>query len=118
MILKKQNIHTQPLKKELADNQKFIAIWAQIAARFKNHSENLLFEVINEPYFHMSKTDMDTLNTDILAIIRASGGSNGTRNVIITGWNKLHTKLLCKLNPSIISGDSLFNSNLSLLPTV
>ena len=88
MILKKQHIHTQPLQKELADNEKFRAIWAQIAARFKNHSENLLFEVINEPYFHMSAEEMNTLNTDVLAMIRASGGSNATRNVIITGGGK------------------------------
>ena len=57
----------------------------KIADRFKNHSENLLFEVINEPYFHTSSEDMDILNTDVLTVIRASGGSNGTRNVIITG---------------------------------
>ena len=68
--------YTHPTSaKRAADNAKFRAIWTQVADRFKNHSDNLLFEVINEPYFHMSKADMDTLNTDILAIIRSSGGS-------------------------------------------
>ena len=78
--------YTHPTSaKRAADNEKFRAIWTQIADRFKNHSENLLFEVINEPYFHTSSEDMDILNTDVLTVIRASGGSNGTRNVIITG---------------------------------
>ena len=92
--------------KRAADNEKFRAIWTQVADRFKNHSENLLFEVINEPYFHMSKTDMDTLNTDIIAIIRASGGSNGTRNVIITGGTSASHEAPLQIEPSIISSDS------------
>jgi len=92
--------------KRAADNDKFRAIWTQIADRFKNHSDNLLFEVINEPYFHMSKTDMDTLNTDILAIIRASGASNGTRNIIITGGTETSHQAPLQIDPSIISSDS------------
>ena len=54
----------------------------------------------------MSKTDMDTLNTDILAIIRASGGSNGTRNVIITGGTETSHQAPLQIDPSIISSDS------------
>ena len=92
--------------KRAADNDKFIAIWAQIADRFKNHSEDLLFEVINEPYFHMSKSDMDTLNTDVLAVIRGSGGSNGTRNVIITGGTGASHEAPLQIDPNIISGDT------------
>ena len=92
--------------KRAADNEKFRAIWTQVADRFKNHSENLLFEVINEPYFHMSKTDMDTLNTDIIAIIRASGGSNGTRNVIVTGGTGTSHEAPLQIESSIISSDS------------
>jgi endoglucanase len=99
--------YTHPTSaKRAADNEKFRAIWTQVANRFKNHSENLLFEVINEPYFHMSKTDMDTLNTDILAIIRASGVNNGTRNVIITGGTSASHEAPLQIEPSIISGDS------------
>ena len=99
--------YTHPTSaKRAADNEKFRAIWTQVANRFKNHSENLLFEVINEPYFHMSKTDMDTLNTDILAIIRASGVSNGTRNVIITGGTSASHEAPLQIEPSIISSDS------------
>ena len=99
--------YTHPTSaKRAADNEKFRAIWAQIAERFKEHSESLLFEVINEPYFHMSKSDMDTLNTEVLAVIRASGGSNGTRNVIITGGTGTSHEAPLQIEPSIIAGDS------------
>ena len=99
--------YTHPTSaKRAADYQKFIAIWAQIADRFKNHSENLLFEVINEPYFHMSRADMDALNTDVLTVIRGSGGSNGTRNVIITGGTGTSHEAPLQIKPSIISGDT------------
>ena len=102
-----ETAYTQPTsEKRVADTQKFLAIWAQIADRFKNHSENLLFEVINEPYFHMSAEVMDLLNTDVLAIIRGSGGSNGTRNVIITGGTGTSHEAPLQIGSSIISGDS------------
>ena len=102
-----ETAYTQPTsEKRVADTQKFLAIWAQVADRFKDHSEDLLFEVINEPYFHMSKADMDTLNADILAIIRGSGGSNGTRNVIITGGTGTSHEAPLQIGSSIISGDS------------
>ena len=91
--------------KRAADNDKFRAIWTQVADRFKNHSDNLLFEVINEPYFHMSKTDMDTLNTDIISIIRATGSNNTTRNIIITGGTGTSHEAPLQIEPSIISTD-------------
>ena len=98
--------YTQPTSaKRAADNAKFRAIWTQVADRFKNHSDNLLFEVINEPYFHMSKADVDALNTDILAIIRSSGGANATRNVIITGGGVNSHEAPLQIEPSIISSD-------------
>jgi endoglucanase len=99
--------YTDPTsEKRVADNQKFRAIWTQIADRFKNHSNNLLFEVINEPYFHMSAEDMNTLNTDVLAIIRASGEINGTRNVIITGGTETSHEAPLQIDPSIMLADS------------
>jgi endoglucanase len=99
--------YTHPTsEKRAADNEKFRAIWSQVADRFKDHSENLLFEVINEPYFHTSSEDMDILNTDVLATIRASGGGNTTRNVIITGGGKTSHEAPTEIDPNIISGDT------------
>jgi endoglucanase len=68
-----------------ANLQRFEAIWTQIAARFKDKSENLVFEIINEPYFELSPTQVDVINFRILPIIRAT---NPTRNVLITGGGK------------------------------
>jgi len=102
-----QTAYTHPdSERRAADNDKFRAIWTQVADRFKNKSEDLLFEIINEPYFYMSKADMDTLNADILAIIRGSGGSNGTRNVIITGGTGTSHEAPLQIEPSIITGDN------------
>ena len=99
--------YTNPTSaRRAADNEKFRAIWTQVADRFKNHADDLLFEIINEPYFEMSAAEMNTLNTDILAIIRGSGGSNATRNVIITGGTSASHEAPLQIEPSIISSDS------------
>lgn len=68
------------------DNLKrFEAIWQQIAEHFKDKSENLVFEIINEPYFDLSAIEVDAINFRILPIIRES---NPTRIVLITGGGK------------------------------
>ncbi|QTD38517.1 cellulase family glycosylhydrolase [Polaribacter batillariae] len=82
----KPALYTHPTSaKRVADNQKFRAIWTQISERFKDYSYNLLFEIVNEPYFRMFATEMNVLNTDIINIIRNSGNNNVARNIIITG---------------------------------
>ena len=44
--------YTHPTSaKRAADLDKFNSIWNQISNRFKTFSENLLFEIVNEPYF-------------------------------------------------------------------
>ncbi|MEM6698263.1 MAG: cellulase family glycosylhydrolase, partial [Bacteroidota bacterium] len=60
---------------------RYDSIWVQIAERFQNKSEKLLFEVINEPK-GMSVTQVDELNARILGIIRKT---NPTRIVIYGG---------------------------------
>lgn len=65
--------------------QRFEAIWTQIAERFKDKSENLVFEIINEPYFDLSAVEVDAINFRVLPIIRKT---NPTRIVLITGGGK------------------------------
>ncbi|GLR19874.1 cellulase family glycosylhydrolase [Portibacter lacus] len=60
---------------------RYEAIWVQIAERFKDKSDHLLFEIINEPN-GMTVAQVDDLNERILAIIRAT---NPTRIVIYGG---------------------------------
>jgi endoglucanase len=40
--------------------ERFATMWSQVASHFKNKSENLLFEIINEPYFELSKVQVDS----------------------------------------------------------
>ena len=53
------------------------AIWTQIAERFKDKNQTLLFEIFNEPHL-MSATQLNTMNAKVLPIIRAT---NPTRMV-------------------------------------
>jgi aryl-phospho-beta-D-glucosidase BglC (GH1 family) len=61
---------------------RFDSIWSQIAIRFQDKSDSLIFEMINEPY-PMSLYDVDELNARVLGIIRRT---NPTRNVCFSGY--------------------------------
>ena len=98
--------YTHPTSaKRAADLDKFNSIWNQISNRFKTFSENLLFEIVNEPYFEMSAIEMDNLNAMIIATIRASGANNSTRNIIITGGGQNSQNAPQQISDNIISND-------------
>jgi hypothetical protein len=59
------------------DIARFKAIWTQIANRFKNKSEKLLFEIANEPAIAVNLCD--NLNAYAIPIIRQT---NPTRNIV------------------------------------
>lgn len=70
---------------------KYNAAWTQIADRFKNHSPKLMFEAINEPRFTDGGTTDKAKQYEMLKellvsfhnIVRASGGENGVRPLVI-----------------------------------
>jgi endoglucanase len=67
---------------------RFDAIWRQIATEFRNEPAKLLFESVNEPQFNNAtdaqKTQMlNELNTSFHTIVRASGGRNATRLLVL-----------------------------------
>jgi aryl-phospho-beta-D-glucosidase BglC (GH1 family) len=68
---------------------RFGAIWEQIAARFRDHSDKLMLETINEPDFLNVSDDAtkialtNELNTIAFNTIRASGGGNATRPIVM-----------------------------------
>ena len=95
--------------KRAADLMKFKSIWIQIANRFVNHPEQLIFEIVNEPYFEVSAEDMDVLNTLIIEAIRSTGGNNITRSIIITGGTSTSYQA-----PTTI-GDQVLNSDTHLI---
>ena len=82
------------------------SIWEQIANRFKDYSDDLIFEVINEPYFHISAEEMDDINNEVISIVRSSGGNNVTRKVIVTGGTKTSYQAITTIDPQIINSDN------------
>jgi endoglucanase len=72
---------------------KFETIWKQIAAEFKNFDSKLLFEGMNE--FHSGTDDpsdewlklTDELNQLFVDTVRASGGLNEKRTLIVPSYN-------------------------------
>ncbi len=104
--------YTHPTSaKRAADNEKFRAIWTTIAERFKNYSNELIFEIVNEPYFFLTATEMDALNADIIEIIRNSGGNNATRLIVITGGSEN------SINAPLQIGDAILESDDNLIAT-
>ena len=65
-----------------SNTARFDSIWSQIATRFKNKSDSLLFEVINEPN-PLTIAQVDELNARIISIIRKT---NPTRIAIFSGY--------------------------------
>ncbi|GGX18245.1 cellulase family glycosylhydrolase [Streptomyces lomondensis] len=68
---------------------RFNALWTQISAAFRNEPRTLLFEGVNEPIFAdataAQKTRlMEELNTSFHKVVRASGGGNKDRLLVLT----------------------------------
>ena len=99
--------YTHPTSaKRAADYEKFKTIWTQIANRFKDYSYDLVFEIINESYFYLSKAEMDELNAEVIAIIRNSGGNNAHRNIVITGGGENSYEAPMQISDEILESDA------------
>ena len=73
---------------------KYKACWEQIADRFKNYDEHLIFESMNEEfdgtYGTPSRTayaNINAYNQIFVDTVRKSGGNNNQRWLLIPGWN-------------------------------
>lgn len=84
-------------EKEKAVTKKYTAIWEQICERFKNYDEHLIFEGMNEPKTDGSANEwtggtaaerkiVNNLNQAFIDTVRASGGNNKTRYLMITPY--------------------------------
>ncbi|MFF4394327.1 cellulase family glycosylhydrolase [Streptomyces sp. NPDC001480] len=68
---------------------RYTATWTQIAAEFRDEASRLVFESINEPTFSGTSGDddnyrlLDELNTVFHRIVRASGGRNADRLLVL-----------------------------------
>ena len=67
----------------------FLGIWAQIAERYKDYPNSVIFEINNEPHSEFNAQNWDALWRETLAIIREH---NPTRNVVVgpIGWNSIY----------------------------
>ncbi|GAA0134713.1 cellulase family glycosylhydrolase [Paenibacillus sp. YSY-4.3] len=84
-ISKMESQHDQVLAR-------YNAIWTQIANKFKNSPNKLMFESVNEPRFTDGGTTdeakqqkmLDELNVSFFNIVRNSGGQNATRPLVLS----------------------------------
>ncbi len=74
--------------------EKLDAVWTQIATRFKDYDEHLIFESMNEvfdgdydppePEFYKN---INNYNQVFVDAVRGAGGKNKTRYLLVPGWN-------------------------------
>jgi endoglucanase len=72
---------------------RYNATWTQLASAFRDSSNKLVFESVNEPQFTGNDDTqgnqlLNTLNTSFRTIVRNSGGNNATRLLVLP---TLHT---------------------------
>ncbi|MBQ7980692.1 MAG: cellulase family glycosylhydrolase [Oscillospiraceae bacterium] len=83
--------------KEKEIKKKFTYVWKQIATRFKDYDEKLLFEGLNEPRTEGSAQEwnggtaaerkvLNSLYQGFVDTVRATGGNNKTRILILTPY--------------------------------
>lgn len=77
--------HDDWLKRDYSNPRlqaRFDSLWSQVAARFQDKSDRLLFEMFNEPFDPMTLADTEDMNARVLPIIRRT---NPTRIVLYSG---------------------------------
>jgi endoglucanase len=67
------------------------ALWAQIAPRFADYSDYLVFESMNEVgfddmNFSAAVALLNQINSEFATLVRASGGKNALRHLLIAGY--------------------------------
>lgn len=75
----------------------FKKLWTQIATRFKNYDDKLLFEAFNEilddsdnwgdPSDESAYTAVNKLEQDFVDAVRATGGNNEFRNLVVNPYS-------------------------------
>ena len=74
---------------EKNDIDEFLYCWTQVANRYKNYSEYLVFELLNEPWYtdgkpqaYLSDSALYKMQADAIKIIRDTGSKNKNRLII------------------------------------
>ena len=73
---------------------KYEKVWEQIATKFKDYDEHLIFESMNEVFDGTYSTppaasyaNLNTLNQIFVDTVRQTGGNNAKRWLLVPGWN-------------------------------
>lgn len=84
----------EPASEQEKIKAKYEKVWAQIADRFKNYDEHLVFESMNEEFDNTYGNptpeyydNINAYNQIFVDTVRSAGGSNGSRYLLIPGWN-------------------------------
>jgi len=78
---------------DMAVQAQFVTLWKQIATHFASHGDKLLFESMNEIKVGYDKPDpayyttINALNQAFVDTVRATGGNNATRCLVVPGYN-------------------------------
>jgi aryl-phospho-beta-D-glucosidase BglC (GH1 family) len=78
---------------DAAVGARFLAVWTQIAKHFADYGEELLFESMNEIHDGYGPPDprhfaiINELNQKFVNLIRATGGKNAKRYLVVPGYN-------------------------------
>ena len=101
------NYYTNPTSaKRLADINRFKSIWRDISNRFKDYpNDQLVFDIINEPYFSISANEMDELNLEVISTIRSTGSINLTRSIIINGGGASSWEVPFGISSEVLNSD-------------
>lgn len=79
-----------------AQEERFLALWRQVAAHYQEAPPELVFEILNEPHDQLDAKTWNQLLVKALAVIRET---NPERAVVIgpADWNSLHALKNLKL---------------------
>ncbi|MDP4098782.1 glycoside hydrolase family 5 protein [Paenibacillus sp. P96] len=79
---------------QAAIKEKYQRVWQQIATKFSNYNERLIFESMNEVfdgnYGNPNQTyyaNLNAYNQIFVDTVRKTGGNNNARWLLIPGWN-------------------------------
>jgi endoglucanase len=89
--------HETPVQPDVLD-VRLVNIWKQLAARYKDRSPKLIFELLNEPHGRLNGEAWNELAARTLSVVRAT---NPTRTVIIGPgeWNSVNELPKLRLPP-------------------
>jgi endoglucanase len=92
------NIHhyDELVRQPAAHRERFVALWRQLAARYRDYPDTLWFELLNEPHDRLGGATWNTYAERAIAVIRET---NPTRTIVVGpgDWNSVSALSALKL---------------------